>query len=52
MSTRIFGRVTLEKCYNVVVHVMHATIAILWPFGSGSEAEISTLLKYLNRDIR
>ena len=32
---------TLEKCCNVL-HVIHPTIAILWPFGLGSEAEVST----------
>ena len=41
----------LEKYSNVVMHVIHTTIAILWPFQSGSEAEVSTLLKYLNQDI-
>ena len=36
---------TLEKCCNVniVVHVMHTTIAILRPFRSVSETEISIL---------
>ena len=38
----------LEKCCNVVMHVMHTTIAILWPFASGSKTEMSALLKYLN----
>ena len=41
------GRVSL-KCCNVVVHVIHTTIMILRPFGSGSKAEVS---KYLNGDI-
>ena len=26
--------------------VMYTTTTILWPFGSGSKAEMSTLLKY------
>ena len=47
----LLAATTLEKCCNVVAHVMHMTIAIPWPFGSGSEAEMSILLKYLNRDI-
>ena len=59
MSTRMFGRLhqrnTAEHCMSSSVHVMHATImisiTILLPFRSGREAEMSTVLKYLNRDI-
>ena len=32
---------TLEKCCNVIVHVIHTTIVILWPFRLGREAEVS-----------
>ena len=37
-----FGELaTLEKCCNVVVHMIHTAVAILRPFGSGSKAEVS-----------
>ena len=31
----------LEKCCNIVLHVIHTTITILRPFGSGIKAEVS-----------
>ena len=34
-NLKMFGRVTMEKCYNVVM--MYATTTILWLFGSDSQ---------------
>ena len=51
MSTKMFGGEVLQ-C-NVIMYT--STTLIIWPFGSGSEAtseaDISTFLKYLNREI-
>ena len=52
MSTRMFGKISYIGDVLQCRRACDAyNIAILWPFGSGSEAEIATLLKYLNRDI-
>ena len=31
---------TLEKCCDFIVHMIHTTIMVLKPLGSGSEAEV------------
>ena len=48
---RMFGRVrvaTLKRC-NVIEHMIHTTIAILWPFGSGSKAVVSLFVVFQQR---
>ena len=40
---------TLEKCCNVVVHVIYTAITLLWPFASGSEQKLPSFEAFEQR---